>query len=570
MGTPLYANTDPAPHPSLEFLVRNLDVDTVRSKRLMRQLLDEDEPGFLRHATRILQEHPETRGARHVLALLSERGLLLPLLCAPGTTKAHALELARGAMSAAPCTDIQLARGLADMLDAPETAETFGNVARLMEILAEISDAARLFPSMLRLMRHPNPHIRSKAVLMIGRQSRSAQWVRHRLSDSDPRIRANALEALWDVDTAEARELLETLLHDPNNRVAGNAMLGLYRLGYSPVIPEIIALSSHASALFRATAAWVMGETGDPRFSEALAVRLREPNPVVRKRAFAALRQIRAAAARCSQAPPCRLAARLVDPTPGPGRLLLAVAGQDEGPAPGLIPTQFVLSEDARLVTSYRVNRCVSPETISVVFLLPANGSLETWREAALAGLPWKRPGDLWACDFYEPEAALEAGADDDDLNFQANPENIQAEFARSPLRFECPDLWRAIRRLVDVEAGPLLGKRQIVVFRENESTGVPAEDLIAAIAAAQAMVQVISIGPDAILEDFCRSINGVFSCVATLGEAREAAIRACLFQLPQYEFSWQPVHPEARQLKIRIHSPVAAGETALSLPPRA
>src|SRR5205085_1468063 len=103
--------------------------------------------------------------------------------------------------------------------------------ARLMEILAAISDGARIFPSLVRLLRHPNPHIRSKAVLMIGRGNRSPKWVRQRLADTDSRIRANAAEALWGVNNDEAREILQSLVHDSNNRVAGNAILGLYRLG---------------------------------------------------------------------------------------------------------------------------------------------------------------------------------------------------------------------------------------------------------------------------------------------------------------------------------------------------
>src|SRR5581483_2076277 len=135
-------------------------------------------------------------------------------------------------------------------------------------------------PSLVRLLRHPNPHIRSKAVLLIGRGNRSPKWIRQRLVDTDPRVRANAAEALWGVGTEEARDLLHSLVGDSNNRVAGNAVLGLYRLGDCAMITEILELAVHESAMFRATAAWVMGETGDPRFTEALAALLRDPQPV--------------------------------------------------------------------------------------------------------------------------------------------------------------------------------------------------------------------------------------------------------------------------------------------------
>ena len=88
-------------------------------------------------------------------------------------------------------------------------------------------------------------------------------------------------------------------------------------------------MARHDSALFRATAAWVMGETGDPRFTEILAGLLRETHAVIRKRAFAALGSIRAAVA--VSAPRARMpacAARLLDSETGRPvrRVLLGVA----------------------------------------------------------------------------------------------------------------------------------------------------------------------------------------------------------------------------------------------------
>ena len=116
-----------------------------------------------------------------------------------------------------------------------------------------------------------------------------------RLGESDPRVRANAIESLWGVDTPEARALLSFAASDANNRAVGNALLGLYYLGEASMLADVVKLAGHESALFRTSAAWVMGETGDPRFTEALRRMISEPDPIVRKRAFAALVQIKAA-----------------------------------------------------------------------------------------------------------------------------------------------------------------------------------------------------------------------------------------------------------------------------------
>jgi hypothetical protein len=63
---------------------------------------------------------------------------------------------------------------------------------------------------------------------------------------------------------------LRGLLSDPNNRVAGNALLALYRLGEKDAVQLLIAMASLEDQLFRATAAWVMGETANPVFRETL------------------------------------------------------------------------------------------------------------------------------------------------------------------------------------------------------------------------------------------------------------------------------------------------------------
>src|SRR5205807_10315946 len=108
-------------------------------------------------------------------------------------------------------------------------------------------------------------------------------------------------EAMWGVDSAEAQMLLRYALTDSDHRAVGNALLGLYYLGDCSVIPKIVKMAAHEAGLFRAAAAWVMGETGDPRFIKVLVRMLADLNTIVRKRAFAALGRIKAAAAIAGQ-----------------------------------------------------------------------------------------------------------------------------------------------------------------------------------------------------------------------------------------------------------------------------
>jgi hypothetical protein len=164
--------------------------------------------------------------------LMVANGMLVRALCEASLSRDQALVLARAAVRVDPMADVQLARKLAD--SAFGQGETISDPVRIMEILAEIADPTRVLPSLMRLLRHSNPYLRSKVVKMIGQGSRSVRWVRSKLGENDPRVRANAVEALWGVDSAEARGLLHFAASDGSNRVIGNALLGLYYLGGVP------------------------------------------------------------------------------------------------------------------------------------------------------------------------------------------------------------------------------------------------------------------------------------------------------------------------------------------------
>jgi hypothetical protein len=501
--------------PCLETLVRNFDRDPVRSKRLIRQWADEDKPDFLRSAIRVLATDTESRGAQHLVYVIVESGLLLPVLSSPLFTLEKALAVAQAALAVDPTVDVGLARTLAEDLSADSEPH-----ARLIEILAVVSDGARIFPSLIRLLRHPNPHIRSKAVLIIGRGTRSARWVRQRLCDTDPRIRANAAEALWGLDTDEARDLLQSLVHDCNNRVAGNAILGLYRLGDCSMIAEILALAKHEAPLFRATAAWLAGETGDPRFTEMVAGLLRETNAVVRKRAFAALGSIRASVHQALAGPKWRLSARLIDPDLAKRRILLGI-----GPGPTLLPTQIFVSEDGVPVQRYRVVERPLPETMSVVFITPRSAAF-----SLSACAKWKRPSDLW----------LTLPRPDDGL-----------------------DVRQSLAVAVNPETAGLVGKRNIILFNNAVDRPAPGRALPAAVVAGQCFVQILSSGPDPVVEEFCRSVGGLFRL-----HTEASLAEACVALFGKYEICYQSPNPEARSAKVRVHGPGMSAETSVALTP--
>jgi len=144
-----------------------------------------------------------------------------------------------------------------------------GKALRLLDILAAIFNPLRV-GLVGPLLHHPDPRVQSKATLLVAKGNKDVKWVRLCMLDRDARVRANALEALWEMDTKEARGVLLEALNDPNNRVVGNALLGLYRINEPGFVDKIVEMARHPDEKFRSTAIWVMQKSGDPRFIPAL------------------------------------------------------------------------------------------------------------------------------------------------------------------------------------------------------------------------------------------------------------------------------------------------------------
>ena len=453
----------------------------------MRSLLMADPDLFRRVALPLLKEYREDSGYNYLVTLLLKNGYLATALKDPDLMS---LQEAVAVTNVASRVDRQFPVRLAEEIGVVTRAKVSSTDAmsdeRLLEILTSIEDSSLILPLLNRLRRHPNPRIRSKAALLIVRGTRNSKLVEDHMAEEDPRVRANAVEALWHIDSEENRLLLWQFTEDAHNRVAGNALLGLYWMAEMGCVPLILEMASHPERDFRATAAWVMGQTEDPRFLETLNRMLAEKDPRVRSNCVRAIARIRQCVAKVAAAG--RLDARfsLVHTLPdGCRQVWVSVADAEAKPVEGLASTRVALWEDAVLISDYSFEERRRQETQVLGFAFPRNSAAseslaQVCQQALQACLLRKRKGDLWAVVRYKPvgqgggSASPEEGAGaETPVSVSQDPELIQKSLNNSGTRDLSPEgILETVRRLL-AAMDTKSGEKSIVVLAPPDESSV-------------------------------------------------------------------------------------------------
>jgi len=280
----------------LEELVAGFDSNSKEARRAMRKLLAHDNHRFFCSACRILKSGVETAGREYLMKLLLEGDLLLVCLADPMLFSLEtALDLARVFVRLDPLLDFRLMQ-LLFRGDRAETGEVDAEQAmRALDLVAALPRHNRILPLLLKLLRFPNPVLRSRAVLLFCQVSKNTQWVEQRLADEHPEVRASAVEGLWGMDTPGARAILREAACDVHYCVVANALVGISLLdGNSASLEE---MARHPASPFRAAAALAMGRALDEHFVPLLNSMVKDVNAEVRSAVLRSLVAIRRKAA---------------------------------------------------------------------------------------------------------------------------------------------------------------------------------------------------------------------------------------------------------------------------------
>lgn len=142
------------------------------------------------------------------------------------------------------------------------------------------------------LEQESNNHVFATAIMSLGRFRKEILlgYFQHSLLHQEPRIRANAVEAMGSLPFRSVELLVGPYLRDPSNRVKANVMGIFLQNGMGPrVIGEVRALMASANRWDRASGAWLVGTYEVKELAPLLIGLLNDEEQAVSERAAWAL-----------------------------------------------------------------------------------------------------------------------------------------------------------------------------------------------------------------------------------------------------------------------------------------
>ena len=268
-----------------------------RCAQLIRRLAEENPDSFATAVVRQFGQSGQSAALRYLATLLARDKSVFETLSEPGSaSKERSHSALRRILAVDPSFDVKLAKQLPDSTGANHGHALKGaRGARALDLLDKNSQSEQVVPILSHLVDSEDPRLSAGTALLVGRRTHNPEWVERLLGNDDARVRANAVESLWGEGSAGAHRVLEAAQTDESNRVVGNSLVGLNRMGDPGVLEQVIRMAENPSPRFRATAAWAMGMIGHNAFLPYLTAMVRDGDEAVRRVALRSLIGLRRA-----------------------------------------------------------------------------------------------------------------------------------------------------------------------------------------------------------------------------------------------------------------------------------
>lgn len=401
----------------IEEIENQFEANPTLGLKLLRELKTADFRFFIATASELLRSGKDLRLSRLILHMIRENEETLDQLLFEDDTFAPetAASIAMLAVKLDPKLQPHWIVGLQNEIEKGNIVGKAGRVIRRLDILARCSELIRLAPTLTQLCRHSDARIRSKAVLLLA-QLPSGVVAAGAIEDSDARVRANAIEAMWGRSDKQAIEVFEVGSRDTHQRIGANSLIGLHNAGQLSAIRGILRMADDTDPVRSAAGIWAMGHSKDPRFLDYLQQRLRDTADPHRKSIIRAARLIKQNKDHILSLPRLNMELTRFE-NGGLGRTefsFLTINSRGRAVSPCEIqPNQFLVHDGDRRVDQFRVDIKGSAQPFHILFLLPLAEFRtapfpERLDEVMEAAIDAKRNEDLWAVERYQTSSKSE------------------------------------------------------------------------------------------------------------------------------------------------------------------
>jgi len=418
----------------IDCLLGRFEQNRPLSAKSIRSLASSDPDRFFEYGLKSFQQQKFSAAMRCMgMTLIQDARLPKRVLDLMGLPWEDVIGLVRKLMQCDPLFDLKLL----ETLRSPDVKLTIDNttVVRVIGILDVVSVTMRLIPLVKEMLGDPDPRIQSKAAAFIGKRTPNLDWAARQMLDPNSRVRANVVEILFGQHSAATSQFMWNATGDVNNRVIGNALLGLYRLGDVDVLPHIFQMAERPEPEFRSSAAWVMGATGDSRFAKAIVNLLQDPETLVRTNALTALQCIKTARSTACEKPGLRVSVVGFKQEESHSTLMVVVQDSAGNAVENITPTSWILTDENKIVRKYSVDPCECPQPLRVAFLTadttgPDGFEFGNAIEGIRRCLPLRRRDDVWSILKLKPTSTKSAAPE-----FEISRDSVlHLKQAREPL----------------------------------------------------------------------------------------------------------------------------------------
>ncbi len=277
-------------------------LQTPEAVQVIVELMSDHDERVARSATRWMMTRKPTNWKQQIGPLLMSPHASVRRLVSRMVTPDRFAHLWKHYETLPPAVQVTTARKISsddnDFEPQLKNKLSHGSPAEIIQALRMVGTLSSLSPyrdQIIALCGHPDIKIAGTAVILTGRLNdpRLHDLLEAAAKHADPRVRANAIEAMEQLHIASQSQQIALMLNSRFNRERANAIKAICSFNFDQARSCLLKMLQDPNPMHRMSAMWVVNQIGILEiFRQVSTIARRDPNQHVRARAFDTLQKL--------------------------------------------------------------------------------------------------------------------------------------------------------------------------------------------------------------------------------------------------------------------------------------